>query len=485
MKTRLKSIAFLLFLASYSCKKDAVSESTEYPFVILSEVRAITSNGATFNASVTNARNQKTLDYGFVWSDSASDPTINSIIKSFGNNASLEDFSFKANYDLEKGKTYGVRAFVKTDKFVVYSNIRSFISEGCLPPVFTKIYPDSGSAGHVVTIVGKNFSSKISNNKLYFGTIRASVVKCNSDTILVQCPNTLQTIVTNVSLEVANQQSIYKLKFKLINPWERLNDFPGGYRFGSFSFVIGDKGYTASGRNSLNTFASSDLWQYDTNLDKWDTKSAFLGTPRNYASAFTINGKGYVSFGIDVNYKSLKDIWEYDPINNQWDRKVDFPGDPRVSQAVLTLNNKAYFVNNSKELWCYDPVLNNWSLIKGNLEINEIKAAHEYNGNGYLLSADGKFWEYNPDNNVFQYVSQLSITNMWNAGLIKSFYLKDNFYFATNPYWIGFNFQTSNTFLFLNWPFNIYNGINILFCLDEKVYLSSTENSEFWVFYPR
>jgi hypothetical protein len=484
MKTKLIFIVFL-FLTFHSCKKDAVTEPTDYPYIIFSEVNDITSDGATFNANITNLGNQRILDYGFVWNDSTSKPTINSIIKSLGNNPSIGEFSYRVNSDLEKGKTFNVRAYVITDKVIVYSNNNSFISEGCLPPVINKFYPDSGSAGHVVTIIGKNFSSKLSNNKIYFGTLQANVVKYNSDTLLVQCPNTLQTIFTNISLEVANQQTMSQLKFMLINPWERLKDFPDGHRFGSFSFVIGDKGYTASGRNSLNTFASSELWQYDPKLDKWDAKSNFLGTPRYDASAFTLNGKGYVCFGTDANYQYLKDIWEYDPINNQWSQKIDFPGNPRVSQAVLVLNNKAYFINTSKELWCYDPILNNWSLIKENLEIDEIKVAHEYNGNGYLLSADGKFWEYNPDNNAIQYISQLSITNMWGAGLVKCFYLKDNFYFATNPYWIGLNFNTKNTFLYFNWPFYSDNQINILFCFEDKVYLSSSENAEFWVFYPR
>jgi hypothetical protein len=218
MKTNLIFFGFLLYLAFYSCKKDATPEPTDYPFIILSEVKDITSEGTTFNANITNLGNQRILDYGFVWNDSTSKPTINSIIKSFGNNASLGEFNYRANFDLERGKTYNVRAYVKTDKVIVYSNVRSFISGGCLPPIINEFYPDSGSIGRVVTIIGKNFSSKLTNNKIYFGLIQANVVKCNSDTLLVQCPNTLQTIITNISLEVANQQSISQMTFKLINP---------------------------------------------------------------------------------------------------------------------------------------------------------------------------------------------------------------------------------------------------------------------------
>jgi hypothetical protein len=484
MEKKILYTVFILFLTFYGCKKDAVPEQTDYPFVILSEVSDITSEGVTFNANITCLGNQNILDFGFIWNEGTAEPNLNSSIKSLGSNPDLGNFSYRLSNDLKKGKSYNVGAYIKTDKVVFYSNTQLFTSEGCLPPMIRNFYPDSISEGQEVTIIGKNFSTKVSNNKVYFGTIQANLVKCNTDTIVVQCPPILQTMITNITVKVADHQVISEGKITLINPWERLKVFPGGNRSGSFSFVIGDKGYAASGKNGSSTFATSELWQYDSSLDQWETKSNFPGPPRNVASAFSINGKGYVCFGTDANKQHLKDLWEYDPENDLWVQKAVFPGNANFSQAVLLLNNKAYFINNDKELWSYEPVSDQWILVKENTEAKDIKVAHADQGTGYILSSDGKLWQYDSNANSFQLNSQLQVGSMIGEDLVRSFYLKDNFYFAVYPCWIGYNYRTKKTIQYFDWPFDLYNAINIMFCFDDKVFFSKTLNSEFWVYSP-
>jgi IPT/TIG domain len=483
MSIKLTHIVFLLLIiTSLSCKKDAVPE-TDYPFVILTEINDINKDGAAFHGNISNYGNQEIVDYGFIWEESPTKPTLNNIIKSFGHKTKAGKFSCRVNYDLEKDITYCVRAYVKTDKIVVYSNILLFKSKGCLPPVITMFYPDSGSC--LITIIGKNFSSKLANNKINIGTVQANAVKYSIDTLFIQCPYNIETYSGNIRIEVAKQYTESNLKFTFIDPWLDIGYFPGGPRYGSFSFVIDYKGYSGSGMN-LDYFAPLELWEFNSILKEWKTKSFFPGPPRYDASAFELNGKGYVCFGNDPDYNDLKDIWEYNPINDQWQQKTDFPGNLWVSQSVLIMNNKAYFINKSCELWCYNPISDAWSLIKESLGFSKLKVAHEYNGFGYLLSGDGKIWKYNPINNDVQLYFELPVTSMSGAALIKGFYLKNIFYFATKPYWIGFDIQTGSTFFFNNWPFNSSYMINNLFCFEEKVYMTSgEEDTGFWEFYPR
>jgi hypothetical protein len=485
MITRLKYILIFTIIVLYSCKKDAQLRQTDFPYVLLTGIDSISSDGATVKANIINLGNQKIIDYGFVWTDSIIKPTLNSIIKSFRNNALTGEYLYRICSDLEMDKTFNVRAYIRTNKVIVYSNNCSFISKGCLPPVINNFYPDSGSAGHIITITGKNYSLKDSNNHVYFGTTKANVIKSTADTLLVQCPNTTQTFITNISIEVAQQQTQSQSNFVLICPWKRLNSVPSGQRIGSFSFIIGNKGYTASGLRGLNGFASLELYEYDSDLDHWSVRSNFSGSPRYNGTGFSINGKGYVCFGLDQKYNNLIDLWEYDPIKDNWTRKSDYPGNDLVYRGILLLNNKAYIMNVNKELWCYDPLVDNWSIIKENIGMNGLKVSIEYNGYGYILSDDGIIWKYDPNSNEIQIYYTLPVTNMFGVGLNTDFQLNNNFYFDTNPYWIGIDLQTNKTFLYYNWPFNPNNGINVLFGFRKKVCVSSTENTDFWEFYPR
>ncbi|HEY4788284.1 MAG TPA: IPT/TIG domain-containing protein [Bacteroidales bacterium] len=493
MKTKLIYITFLLVLTFYSCKKDADPEPTDYPFVLLSEVNDITSDGATFNANITNLGNQKILDYGFVWDDSISKPTINSKIESLGNNPSLEKFSYRVNNDLEKGKHFNVRAYIKTDKVIVYSNIRSFISKGCLPPVINKFYPDSGSAGRIITIIGNNFSSKSSSIKIYFGAIHANVIKCNSDTILVQCPNTLQTIITNIILEVASQQSLSQSKFKLIYPWTQLQNFPGGASDYSSSFTIGSKGYVCLGTGSFNNLSPKTLWEYDKITDNWNPRIEFPGHQRYNAIGFSMLGKGYVGLGYDNSYLLYKDLYEYDPAVDLWIKKADFPGNLSYFKPISFVINNKLFLYSSQigcELWMYDPLKDQWSL-QPSLEINGkwFYISYAYNGFGYLLedelssnTTNTQLWEFNPLEYTVKKVATLAFQYIYWTG--DCFVLHD---FAYLPHNYGSYFQYNlvmKSCLNLSAPTSDFYS-NFIFQFDDKIVVNKSKSNLVYEFCPK
>ncbi|MEM0992032.1 MAG: hypothetical protein AAGI49_03305 [Bacteroidota bacterium] len=103
--------------------------------------------------------------------------------------------------------------------------------------------------------------------------------------------------------------------------WNCIGEFPGGARLGASAFVIGDKAYVTSGgqtRTGVINQLYTDIWSFDgTN---WEQKTAFAGTPRRNAVAFSLEGKGYLATGrfqeVSENgilNETLSDIWEYTP----------------------------------------------------------------------------------------------------------------------------------------------------------------------------
>jgi N-acetylneuraminic acid mutarotase len=208
--------------------------------------------------------------------------------------------------------------------------------------------------------------------------------------------------------------------------WTQKPDFPGGARYGAVAFAIGADGYiacgsqdgpnygdlwqynTASGTwtqkatvperrreafafvidgkaylgggvvpvlgpNQTWNVAMSDLWQYDPGTDAWTARADlpdFLG--RQMCVAGTINGKGYVGLGCnvdeDVNYKSF---WEYNPVADAWTAKADFPNDSTTDAAFFVYHSELYVVGGvklpqvslAKQFQKYTPVTGVWTSV--------------------------------------------------------------------------------------------------------------------------
>ncbi len=154
----------------------------------------------------------------------------------------------------------------------------------------------------------------------------------------------------------------------LIGNWIRVSDFDGLARSEASCFAIGNKGYLVCGYDGSKSDARlSDLWEYDMTTDAWTQKASFPGTARNSATAFAIDGKGYMGTGYDgLNY--LSDFWEYDPTSNTWSQKADFPGSARYDAVAFGVSGKGYIGagyngNFLKDFYSYNPASNTWTQI--------------------------------------------------------------------------------------------------------------------------
>jgi len=87
------------------------------------------------------------------------------------------------------------------------------------------------------------------------------------------------------------------------------DDYTDIARTNAVAFVIGDKGFLATGEIGGYT---SKVWAYDFATDRWSRKTAFERSARTGAVAFTIKGRGFVSTG-RASGLPFDDIEEFQP----------------------------------------------------------------------------------------------------------------------------------------------------------------------------
>ena len=151
------------------------------------------------------------------------------------------------------------------------------------------------------------------------------------------------------------------------NAWKKLNNFPGPARRYAISFVINDVAYMGTGYG-LNYM--QDMWTYNPASDTWTEVKDFGGSKREGAVAFVINNKAYVGFGSN-NGQNLKNIYEFDPSINIWVEKTTLrntDGIPNRSFAsAFSVNGKGYIgfglagASPFGDMWEFEPTADVWT----------------------------------------------------------------------------------------------------------------------------
>jgi N-acetylneuraminic acid mutarotase len=211
------------------------------------------------------------------------------------------------------------------------------------------------------------------------------------------------------------------------NYWVKKNDFPGTKRERAVSFSIGAYGYMTTGVDTTE-LVLNDLWQYDPTLDVWSQKANLPGAARRDAVGFAISGKGYVVTGIDNDESAmgnlLNDLWQYNPELNTWVQKANFPGNSGMGiyfATAFTIDSKGYLCcgkkgpnSYSNELWEYKPSIDQWTQrasFPGGVRYQLASFSIGYNGyvglgaNQDIFKRD--FWKYSPGTNSWTQIANL------------------------------------------------------------------------------
>lgn len=154
--------------------------------------------------------------------------------------------------------------------------------------------------------------------------------------------------------------------------WSQMADFGGVIRNDAVGFAANGKGYIGLGYNTNAETYLKDFWSYDATGNKWTAVAGtFPGTARQYASVFVVSDKAYVGLGYDGT-NLLQDIYKFDPATGAWTEAMSF-SNKRRGAVAFSLNGKGYLgfgVNNSgvyrSDLWEFDPTAGNgvgsWTL---------------------------------------------------------------------------------------------------------------------------
>ncbi len=219
------------------------------------------------------------------------------------------------------------------------------------------------------------------------------------------------------------------------NFWTKKNDFLGGKRERAVAFSIGDFGYLGTGVDTAEVVLK-DFWQYDPISDSWTQKADVPGSPRRDAVAFVAGNKGYVGTGIDndesFSGNKLKDFWEYDPSTNTWLQIADYPGVGGTGvyfATAFSIDAKGYVCcgkvgpnSYSNQLWEYKPSINQWT------QRTNFPGGVRYQLSSFTVGYDAfvglganqdvfkkDFWKYNAGTNQWTSISDLPASERGSA----------------------------------------------------------------------
>lgn len=219
------------------------------------------------------------------------------------------------------------------------------------------------------------------------------------------------------------------------NFWTKKADFPGFKRERAVGFSIGDYGYIGTGVDTAENVLK-DFWQYDPSIDTWTQKADVPGPGRRDAVGFAVGGKGYIGTGIDNDESfsgvKLSDFYEYEPLSNTWLAKANFPGNGGLGiyfATAFTIDSKGYICcgkegpnNYSDQLWEYKPSINQWTQrasFPGGVRYQLSSFSIGYFGyvglgaNQDVFKKD--FWRYNPGTNSWSAIADLPASERGSA----------------------------------------------------------------------
>jgi N-acetylneuraminic acid mutarotase len=149
--------------------------------------------------------------------------------------------------------------------------------------------------------------------------------------------------------------------------WEQTISFPGTPRDDGTHFKIGNKHFVGTGRE-VGFGCTRDFYAFDESTLNWSNVTSLpSGKERQYASAVSWNGKGYLFGGVDGSGNYLNDFWCYDPLSNSWTSLNPLPASGRGGMVEFVIQDTLYIIGGRNangilnEVWCYSFNDQSWS----------------------------------------------------------------------------------------------------------------------------
>lgn len=190
MKVRIEYLFLGCFLILAACNQEDYVRG--YPQIVSSRITSNTALGISVEAGIGGVDQDKIIDAGFVWGTKEQLSIEKNFITHLGKPASA-NLSTDIHSQMIAGKTYFMRAFLQTDRIIVYGPPMSFKSLGSEGATIQSVLPSVVSITDIITITGKGFGTDPAQVTVYFqfstGTESALTIQSIKDTeITVAAP---------------------------------------------------------------------------------------------------------------------------------------------------------------------------------------------------------------------------------------------------------------------------------------------------------
>lgn len=208
----------LLFFVSCTTEDETIT-AREYPRLNTLPVTEVSEGGARFNAGFLMRGTTPIVEYGFTYSwnyEWAMDFEKDKRISVMGDPGD-DGFSELVEQGLYKGENYNVKAFVRTDDFVVLGQVVNFESRGSKISQLGSFSPKIGHVLDEMEITSSDFGVN-GDTYVEIDGIRAQITSYSRNVIKILVPEDLDKEEAEIVVSTYGHASSFKEKFKLYRP---------------------------------------------------------------------------------------------------------------------------------------------------------------------------------------------------------------------------------------------------------------------------
>ncbi|ADQ80507.1 hypothetical protein Palpr_2374 [Paludibacter propionicigenes WB4] len=285
------------------------------------EILDVTKKGLSLQFDFRSCVDLAVDEYGLIWYDKEDSILVNNCVKSvMGKPTNREKIYFEINSCLPINKIIYIRAYIKVQGKVKYSQFVSVESQGCIAPVITKLLPEKILASKQIKIEGTNLirTKNPSYLKISVNDYQINPDSVTEDGIYFTLPSKYfesNHFSYEMTLKIIMFGSEYPIeqKWTLTNPWRNIS-LSGNFPY-NFSFYKGcatgynNKGFVLFGNQN------SKIYTYDADNNSWSNSDMPLSVDEN-SFCFNANNKIYVMtqgvmYSRDVNGSTWEQVTIY------------------------------------------------------------------------------------------------------------------------------------------------------------------------------
>lgn len=178
-------LGIMLIMLS-SCVEEEVPT---FPIIVFNEVKVIPTVGVKFGGSIKNIARDKIVDFGVLWSQGKSTPTVSSsyILSLNTTSQNAADFSQDVS-SFAEDTIYSARIYLKTSENTYYSTVQVFTTATTSTPIIYDIKPEFANYGDTLNVSGEGFGIDDINTTVIIENNIARIISTSDSLVRVELP---------------------------------------------------------------------------------------------------------------------------------------------------------------------------------------------------------------------------------------------------------------------------------------------------------